>query len=142
MKSKLHKILVLALALELLVSSIGVAQVSHLCKMALTEIDSRTCTEAENENHECCNMQNSEQSAQTSDDSCCKDQIKYYQNKVSGTVQEMYHSLPVEIIVITLLSHVISFSEIYISQSFFHNIEYPPGESGRQISLSINSLLI
>jgi len=125
----------------MLVSSVGVAQVSHLCKLAIAGMETVSCKDLENENHGCCNMNDQEDSK---DDSCCKDQVRYFQNKISGTVQEMYHSFPVDVVIITLLNPNFSITESSLlpSQNIFHNAWFPPGKSGRQLILSINSLLI
>lgn len=90
-----YKAIALTLALTILVSGIGVAQVNHICKMALEGLEKVSCAV---DNSRCCSKADDEQK----ESACCSDEIKVFRNDNTTFVQEFQNDLPVEVAVMDL----------------------------------------
>lgn len=63
------------MALFVVVSTIGIAHVSHFCNMAISTIGEETCEQS----HRCC---------KTTDDSCCIPVYKYYHSEIASVISK------------------------------------------------------
>lgn len=63
------------MALFVLVSTIGIAQVTHFCNMAISSIEKVSCEQK----HKCCD---------SADDSCCVPVYKYYHSDIATVISK------------------------------------------------------
>lgn len=99
-----HKAIALTLALIILVSGIGVAQVTHICKMALSGMEKVSCSV---DGSQCCGKDSSEQKKSA----CCSNEIKVFRNDHTTFVQELQNDLPVEVAVMELFCSLLPLTD-------------------------------
>ena len=89
MKNLSKNIFVLVLAMVVLISSTGIAQVSHICKRALSGVEKISCEVQLLNNHDCCKKEAPIQDGKTfQDPGCCTNSVKFFVNKIQTTVNE------------------------------------------------------
>ncbi len=69
------------LVLVILVSSVGIAQVTHICKLALTGMEKVPCEDESADLHSCCSNE------QSADESCCSNKIAVFKSEITSTTQ-------------------------------------------------------
>jgi len=110
LKISLKRILSLAIALEILGTSIGIAQVSHICRMALANQKEQSCTSsASKATHECC--KDFARMATPKKKDCCSTEIRYYHNSILSTLPEFQN-----------VSDFIALHELIFPDSYKFNI--------------------
>jgi hypothetical protein len=93
----------LFLAFVVLASSVGVAQVSHICKLALAGKEQQSCKTETTGDHACCADQ-ADQTQSPEKDPCCSNEVKVFSQEVISTVPATGKTLPVEVAVISLIT--------------------------------------
>ncbi|MBL0343563.1 MAG: hypothetical protein IPP71_23535 [Bacteroidetes bacterium] len=87
MKNFRKKLFVIGMALVMLVSTLGIAQVSHICKMALAGKENAACKSFSADKHACCQKTTSDIAEKLPfEPECCKDVVKIYVIKVVTTL--------------------------------------------------------
>ncbi len=76
-----RRFLSVLLVLVILVSSVGIAQVTHICKMALTGMEKVPCEDESADLHSCCSTE------QAADESCCSNKIAVFKSEITSTTQ-------------------------------------------------------
>ena len=97
----------------MLVSSVGVAQVTHICKMALAGMEKYDCGDSDMDEHACCLEFPAVANPAETDENCCTDEIKYFQNNIDGTLQESLKANSLMVGFVMLLHHHFVFSEVF-----------------------------
>lgn len=69
------------LVLVILVSSVGVAQVTHICNLALAGMEKAPCEDESSDLHSCCSTD------QAADESCCSNKIAVFKSEITSTTQ-------------------------------------------------------
>ncbi len=124
MKSRIHNLFTLLLAFEMLVSSFGIAQVSHVCKMALSGVTTEY-REVENPSHPCCAKTDEGLCSTESTEPCCSTQVKYFHNEIFSTTQEHASNKIIQVCEIDLLPHF-NYSEP-VAAAVQYTDNYTPG---------------
>lgn len=99
-----HKAIALTLALTILVSGIGVAQVNHICKMALQGLEKVSCSI---DSSQCCGKASEE----PKESACCSNEIKVFRNDHTTYVQELQNDLPLEVAVMELFCSLLPLTD-------------------------------
>lgn len=76
-----RRFLSILLVLVILVSSVGITQVTHICKMALTGMEKVPCQDESADIHQCCSTE------QAADESCCSNNIAVFKSEITSTTQ-------------------------------------------------------
>lgn len=104
MKNLSKNIFVLVLAMVVLISSTGIAQVSHICKRALSGVQKMNCGDQPLKNHDCCKKEAPSQGDKTfQDPGCCTNSVKFFVNKIQTTVNEQLQLENCSLVVFKLL---------------------------------------
>lgn len=75
--------------MALLISSSGIAQVSHICKRALAGTEKINCEDQPLKDHDCCKKKAPLQGRKTvQKPGCCSTTVKFFVNKIQTTVNE------------------------------------------------------
>lgn len=109
------------MALLVLTSSVGIAQVSHICRMALAGMEQNACSENITDEHPCC-MDDAAPVSGSKEDPCCSNQVKVFSQKVISTVPGTGNPVSFEAREISLLTYPVLFAE---SASGFPGSSYP-----------------
>lgn len=80
------KFLSVTISMIMLLSIVGISQVTHICKMAVAGIELQGCKDESTGQHPCCKSETGSQQ-KSSEEECCKDIVKYYQQKVNTILQ-------------------------------------------------------
>ncbi|MDQ3050711.1 MAG: hypothetical protein M3Q95_07490 [Bacteroidota bacterium] len=130
-----RNILTFIFIVVMMVNAVGIAQVSHICKLAIAGIEKVDCGTSESENHDCCKetpVTGETQQPKTTD--CCTDVIKYFQQKLTTTLQPALKIQP-------LISCII-FDVVQIPDVFSFNLPVSADETVENIGKSGKNLII
>jgi hypothetical protein len=116
------RLFTLFLALELLVSTLGVAHVSHVCRMAFGEKGLSTIPVSDT--HPCCPENEFGMCDLTSNEDCCSTEITYMHAEIQGTSSQTVKDSWVKIAIVDL------FNEFHFSFLSFESFNYSAGTSG------------
>ena len=100
--NSLKKLITLFLVSVMTINAFGIAQVSHICKMAADQVTLSTCDDGDCGTHDCCPV--------AAGENCCTDVVKYYRQQVNTTVHPVIKLQP-DPAIVTLLISFISESE-------------------------------
>jgi len=141
MLMRARQIFAVILLISVLASTIGIARVSHFCKMNQESSCEQSCHPAQNSPEKCCDEP---VAAFNEGNDCCQSTIKLYQQKLITLVKEIefkFFSLTKD-----LPSNIIIFStELFPDKhnsGIFCSHGFPPGESGNSINLLCGKFLI
>lgn len=112
----------LILAFLVLASSVGVAQVSHICKLALAGMEQKSCSTDQADEHACC-REESEKGSNETDDPCCTNEVKVFSQEVISTPPVSGKTLAVEATEISLIAFPLLLIEDFIECN--GNTSYP-----------------
>jgi len=131
------KILTVLFIIVMMVNAVGIAQVTHICKMAVAGIEKADCTANPLDKHPCC----SNEKKSPSEQDCCKNIIKYYHQKVNTTFQPSYkiHSLNFFISLLVIPFKVTHGDDVTPS---FGMLPIPIEKTGQSIILDLQTFLI
>lgn len=130
-----RRLLSVLLVLVILVSTVGIAQVTHICKLALTGLEKVPCTDVSTDSHQCCSEED------TSDDSCCSDKIAIFKSEITSTTQPVL-TAPMPAI-LALFESFQLYPESCISlESSRIQMDLLPGISSEPIFIEFRNLLI
>lgn len=136
------KIILISLTFVMMVSSFGIAQVSHICKLALSGMEEVTCGPFESGEHPCCSTIDSNENAATSEP-CCTNTIKYFQNKVVTVIHEFFTIQDLNVAEVYLFFNTNSFYLVAIENITEFSMDFPPDQTiGRFILISNQTFLI
>jgi hypothetical protein len=135
MRSATGKILALTVMFSLLLSSFGIARVTHFCKMAAHSVEVTSCKTGER--HDCCTDQNKNTAK-----SCCTTIVKMFRADLQSLFKTPVR-LAHEMVTMVMLRHE-SFTPTLISLIAVTAQPDPEGESpsGRERTIQICSFLI
>ena len=94
----LRKLLTVLVICIMTINAIGIAQVTHMCKMAASQVTSTGCKDEGCGEHECCPV--------ASNEDCCTDIVKYYRQKVNTTLNPVFKLFPEPALVTLLISFI------------------------------------
>ena len=128
-----RKLLTVLVICIMTVNAFGIAQVSHMCKMAASQVTSSGCDDNEcNSDNDCCPV--------ASNEDCCTDVVKYYRQKVNTTLNPVFKLHP-EPALVTLLLTLIPEPEAYLNTRI-SAFEYLTRNPGRHILIETHTFLI
>ena len=104
------------MAFLVLTSSVGVTQVSHICKLALSGIEKKSCAEEPTDDHSCCRAE-TEESNNSDEDPCCSNEVKVFSQEVISTVPGLGKSLPFDAAEISLIAYPILIVDEFVEMS-------------------------
>lgn len=136
------QIILICLTFVMMVSSFGIAQVSHICKLALAGMEEVACNPSESGEHPCCStIDVSKESA--SSEPCCTNTIKYFQNKVVTVIHEFFTIQDLNVAQVYLFYNTNAFNLIASASIAEFSTDFPPEQpSGRFILISNQTFLI
>ena len=126
------KITAVLMALFVMVSTIGIAHVTHFCSMAISSMGQKSCEQA----HQCCDPSDS------TDDSCCIPVYKYYHSEIASVISKpMAPVTPAfsDLFFVSFSSSCIPSLQTLLFQPFSDQVTIP---TGPDIRISSGSLLI
>ncbi len=136
------KIILISLTVVMMVSSFGIAQVSHICKLALAGMEEVACNSSDSDDHPCCETIDFKENSLTSDP-CCTNTIKYFQNKVVTVVHEFFTIQDLNVAEVYLFFNINSFNLVASEISNVFATDFPPEQlGGRFILISNQTFLI
>jgi hypothetical protein len=136
------KILTFLIIIVMVINAVGVAQVSHICKMAVTGMDSQHCKKTQPKPHPCCHNDKANALPEKSKDSdCCKKVIKYYHQNLNTTLQS---SIKIQLLnfFISIFAFTFPAAGLSLSPLISLNKFFPDIRCGKTIIIDIQSLLI
>ena len=136
------KILTFLFIIVMMVNTVGIAQVSHFCKLAAGGKEQGDCHKTTTEIPPCCPSETGcDKPVSSKNSDCCTDVIKYFQQKVNTTLQP---SVKVYVLnfFISLLIIPVPLPEITEFTSFINKDDFYTGKTGKSIILDIRTLLI
>ena len=133
------KLSVMVLAFIMLVSSSGIVQVTHICKMSLAKHKITACNDNSADAHSCCKLPVKKQA---SGSGCCNTIIKFYVNKAVTILNEK-SDFKICKVPENLMYRYNQIGSIFSSENFIiYDPEFPPDAIGKQKIISISSFLI
>lgn len=133
MKTAASKFFTILLTFVMIISSFGIAQVSHICTMALSGNEKIACESENNSKHACCTMPVNSNKKKAMQGDCCKDVVKYYQIKIVTILSAFLNLQNLDIAQILLFFHPVIVSGHFEIILFDRTPEFPPGGTGRQL---------
>ena len=125
----------------LFVNAIGITQVSHICSMATSPKNWDGIQTSDCESHNCCPEDENAASSSPESEDCCKDVVKYFQQKVNTTLNPLFKIQPA----LAVISHFL-YAEKLAGQTNFSTvlpeINFSPHDTGKSILISKQSFLI
>ena len=92
------KLFTVILICVMTINAVGIAQVTHICKMAASQVSMKTCDDGDCGTSDCCPV--------STEDECCSDVVKYYRQQVSTTLHSAIKLQPDPAIVTLLVSYI------------------------------------
>ena len=136
------KVLTILLIAVMAVNAVGIAQVSHICKMAVSGLEADKCNTIPGATHPCCKApKTTENQSKQSEEGCCKNVIKYYHQKVNTTLQQTLKVHPLNFF-ISLFFVSVAIPEARVFTNFTASRVFLLPKSGKNIILDIQSFLI
>ncbi len=125
-----------------MVSSFGVAQVSHICKLALEGKEVKACEELESGERHCCSSMDSSEESE-SEEPCCTNTIKYFQNKMVTVIHQFFTIQDINVAEVFLFFNINQFNLVVTESHVEFFTEVPPDRNvGRFILISKQTFLI
>jgi accessory colonization factor AcfC len=134
------KLLTIALVFVMIVNSVGISQVTHICKLAVDGIEKTNCPSGCG-SHLCCTEDKDGQKENLQNVDCCTSIIKYYHQNITTTLKQFYKIQPINVF-ISLFTSLIPDVAVALNTSFFREQVFFHEKSGRSIIIDIRSILI
>ncbi len=135
------KILIYLLMMVMIVNAVGIAQVSHICKLAVTGMEAPKCSDDLEETHACCNTESEQLGFLAKKNNCCTDVVKYYHQKINTTLQSVL-KLNIQNFYISLFTYPVPKPVLTTITNFFSDVYFIPVQTGTSIVINLHSLLI
>jgi hypothetical protein len=124
----------------MMVNAVGIAQVSHICKMAVIGMEKEGCHKSSKETPPCCNTEAGQEKNDEEPD-CCTDVVKYYHQKVTTTLQQSFKVQPL-IFFISLFVILVPEPESSLGHSLLSASVHLFEKTGKSIIIDLQTLLI
>ncbi len=124
----------------MMVNAVGIAQVSHICKMAVAGIEKNGCHNSTQDIPPCCSSEQ-ENEDQSDDSGCCANVVKYYHQKVTTTIQQNYKIQPLSFFISLFVALVPAVESSQIFSSFYE-FDHPFEKNGKSIIIDLQTFLI
>ena len=136
MRNRIGKLLALTMVMSVLLSTFGIAKISHFCRLTAHPVSITNCES--NDQHNCCNSENSKQEA----GSCCTTVIKMYQADLQSlfkTPIRVAHEMVMQVVLLNT-----GFEPLVAVRNNFQNYfeDTPVIHTGKNITIQICSFLI
>lgn len=117
----------------MIISFFGIAQVSHICSMALSGTEKSVCESENSLKHACCTKSDERKKKEALPGNCCKDVVKYYQIKIVTILSAFLNFQNLDVAQILLFFHPAVAAGHFEIILFDKTPEFPPGGTGRQL---------
>ena len=135
------KLLTVMIIIVMMVNAVGIAQVSHICKMAVVGMEKGSCHKSSKEIPPCCSSQSGNE--QNDDESgCCTDVVKYYHQKVTTTLQQNFKAPQPLIFFIPIYISLVPEPESRLDHSLLGGPVYLFEKTGKTIIIDLQTFLI
>lgn len=136
------KIILISLTVVMMVSSFGIAQVTHICKLALAGMEEVSCNAFSSDEHSCCVPVDTKQDSPATEP-CCTNTIKYFQNKVVTVIQEFFTIQDLNVAEVYLFFNFNFYNLVATGNTVEFATDFPPEQpGGRFIIISNQNFLI
>ncbi len=126
----------------MMINAVGVAQVSHICKLAIAGIEKADCGSSNSENHSCCDAApEASDFNQPESADCCTDVIKYFHQKLTTTLQP---ALKIQPLISCITFHIVQIPDVPVTDHPFYYGEpvENAGRSGKNLIIDLQTFLI
>jgi hypothetical protein len=136
------KIILISLTFVMMVSSFGIAQVTHICKLALAGMEEVSCNSLSSDEHSCCAPVDTRENSPSAEP-CCTNTIKYFQNKVVTVIHQFFTIQDLNVAEVYLFFNTNFHNPVTTGNKVEFATDFPPEQpGGRFILISNQSFLI
>lgn len=135
------KILTYLLPIVMFINAVGVAQVSHICKLAVAGMEETSCSSETAKTHPCCNTDLELEGILSANNNCCTDIIKYYHQKVNTTIQSAL-KINLQNFFISLFVYPVPEPVLLTDKKFLNDAHFIFEHPGTSILIDLQTFLI